>query len=93
MELLVIALLINLLSTSMNSLNVIGTVAISLLRYHGFHHTGIYAMTLTLVSIQLTAIIPAVTTGVMEILFDRTTNCGFYDTVAGGDVLVYQHLF
>ena len=92
-EYTIIGLSVNLIGSSINTINIVSTILISQLRYCKTINTNIYIYALYLTALQLTPIVPSVGIGTCQLLLDRAVNTNFYDIVGGGDVLSYQHLF
>ncbi len=44
-------------------------------------------------SVLLVTAFPVITVGLIQILFDRTFGTNFFDTTAGGDPVLWQHVF
>ena len=79
-------------SSMLNSFNWIGTTYVSLQRMSSSRLPNCVRAFL-LSSLLLILVLPVLAAGVSMLLFDRCLNCCFFDTVGGGDVVLFQTLF
>lgn len=79
------------LSSILSSINFI--ITINNLKIYPYVYLPLYVWSLYFTSLLLLLSLPVLAIAITLILTDRNFNTSFYDTIYGGDVLFFQHLF
>lgn len=56
-------------------------------------HKSLYCWALLITAGAILLVIPVLAAGITMLLSDRNLNTNYFDVAAGGDTLLYQHLF
>lgn len=81
------------ISSTANGLNATGTMYGCRLNSTTMLDAPLWVLGITITNFLLLAALPTLVVAVMLLLMDRNFNATFYDTLGGGDVLLFEHLF
>lgn len=79
------------LSSALGAINFITTI--HNLKIFNYYDLPLYVWSLFFTSILLILSLPPLAVGITLILLDRNFNTNYYDSIYGGDVMLYEHLF
>lgn len=92
-EVFIIALHIAGVSSLSGAINIICTLVFSRRAHFGLLTVSLYIWSLLCTAALLLAVVPVLAGAITMLLTDRSMNTVFFDVSAGGDVVLYQHLF
>lgn len=92
-EVFIIALHIVGVSSLSGAINIICTLVFARRAHFGLMSVSLYTWSLLCTAALLLAVVPVLAGAITMLLTDRSMNTVFFDVTAGGDVVLYQHLF
>lgn len=93
MEVFIIALHIVGVSSLSGAINIICTLVFARRAHFGLMSVSLYVWSLLCTAALLLAVVPVLAGAITMLITDRSINTVFFDVSAGGDVVLYQHLF
>lgn len=89
----IISLHLSGLSSCMSAINIITTCLVARRCLGVMVHKSLYCWALLITAGAILLVIPVLAAGITMLLSDRNLNTNYFDVAAGGDTLLYQHLF
>lgn len=80
-------------SSLTGAINLMATIAYARRVHSSLLQTSLYPWAVMITAALLVGVIPVLAGAITMVLADRSCNTSFYDVVAGGDPVMYQHLF
>ena len=80
-------------SSTLTGINFLTTIAVMRAPGMGWFQMPLFTWSILVANLMLFLSIPAFGVGLIQVLLDRTIGTAFYDVAAGGDPLLWSHLF
>ena len=80
-------------SSTLTGINFLTTIAVMRAPGMGWFQMPLFTWSILVANLMLFLSIPAFGVGLIQVYLDRTIGTGFYDVSAGGDPLLWSHLF
>jgi cytochrome c oxidase subunit 1 len=80
-------------SSTLTGINFLTTIAVMRAPGMGWFQMPLFTWSILVANVMLFLSIPAFGVGLIQVFLDRTIGTAFYDVAAGGDPLLWSHLF
>jgi cytochrome c oxidase subunit 1 len=80
-------------SSTLTGINFLTTIAVMRAEGMGWMHIPLFTWSIFIANVMLFLSIPAFGIGLIQVYLDRVIGTAFYDVAAGGDPLLWSHLF
>ncbi|MEE2625581.1 MAG: cbb3-type cytochrome c oxidase subunit I, partial [Candidatus Thermoplasmatota archaeon] len=80
-------------SSTLTGVNFLTTIAVMRAEGMGWMHMPLFTWSILIANVMLFLSIPAFGVGLIQVYLDRVVGTAFYDIAAGGDPLLWSHLF
>lgn len=80
-------------SSTLTGINFLTTIAVMRAKGMGWMQMPLFTWSILVANVMLFLSIPAFGIGLIQVFLDRTISTAFYDMAAGGDPLLWSHLF
>ena len=80
-------------SSTLTGINFLTTIAVARAEGMGWFQMPLFTWSILIANLMLFLSIPAFGVGLIQVFLDRTIGTAFYDVAAGGDPLLWSHLF
>ena len=80
-------------SSTLTGINFLTTIAVMRAEGMGWMHIPLFTWSIFIANVMLFLSIPAFGIGLIQVYLDRVIGTAFYDIAAGGDPLLWSHLF
>ena len=80
-------------SSTLTGINFLTTIAVMRAEGMGWMHIPLFSWSIFIANVMLFLSIPAFGIGLIQVYLDRVIGTAFYDIAAGGDPLLWSHLF
>ena len=80
-------------SSTLTGINFLTTIAVMRAEGMGWMHMPLFTWSILIANVMLFLSIPAFGVGLIQVYLDRVVGTAFYDIAAGGDPLLWSHLF
>ena len=80
-------------SSTLTGINFLTTIAVARAKGMGWFQMPLFTWSILIANLMLFLSIPAFGVGLIQVFLDRTIGTAFYEVAAGGDPLLWSHLF